>query len=90
MTDSYPEPAITWTLDGIQIESSDNKIMTLDNRLVVLDFRDEDQGPYRCEADNPLAALPHTSPAIMLFFTGMYDKVLGEGEALKFTICTHT
>ena len=69
-TDSYPEPVITWTLDGIHIGNSPNKIMTIDNRLVLLNCKDTDVGPYRCEADNPLDSRPRISPAITVFFRG--------------------
>ncbi|XP_072043107.1 protein sidekick-2-like [Amphiura filiformis] len=74
--DSYPEPVITWTLDGIQIGNSQDKIMTLDNRLVVLDITNVDMGQYRCEADNPLTSQPHTSPTIMVFYQGGGDEAV--------------
>ncbi|XP_038069656.1 protein sidekick-2-like isoform X2 [Patiria miniata] len=67
--DSYPEVEIKWQKDGVDV-NSDNKILTLDNRLVILDTSSADQGAYTCLASNEVLMESRTSPTITLNVQG--------------------
>ncbi|XP_022080215.1 protein sidekick-2-like isoform X2 [Acanthaster planci] len=68
--DSFPAASIKWRKDGDDV-SSDNKIVTIDNRLVILDSSSADEGVYTCLAKNDFTQESRVSPSITLTVQGV-------------------
>lgn len=47
----YPEPVVTWTLNGINIRHS-SRVSVVGGGLRIVSLNEDDRGEYRCRAEN--------------------------------------